>query len=206
MDKKISVLLVDDHGIVRSGLRLILEQEKDMVVVGETGLGRDAIGIAKKCRPDLIIMDIALPDISGIETTREIKKRYPDICVIALTMYEEEEYLVSFREAGGSAHIGKSSADRELVQVIRTLFPAPGAEDIAGHLTGNPVTKPPSVLSKRELEVLERTIHGFTSRETGQELNLSTRTVETYRERIMAKLNLSHKSELIEYALKHKIF
>jgi DNA-binding NarL/FixJ family response regulator len=201
MHKKRSVLLAADPAIFRSWLHLILEQEEDLVVVGETGLGKEAISIARNCRPDLIIMDMTLPDSNGITVTAEIKKRYPEIRVVALTTYEEEEYLVSFREAGGAAHVRRSQADRELIRKIRTLFPAPKT----GVDKPTP-SRPPSVLSKRELDVLEQTIHGFSSREIGQMLNLSARTVETYRERIMAKLTLNHKSELIAYALRHKLF
>ncbi|NMB90460.1 MAG: response regulator transcription factor, partial [Chloroflexi bacterium] len=153
------------------------------------------------------------PDISGVEAARRIHHHLPAARLIAMTMHDEEFYLVSFLEAGGVGHIHKSAADRDLIRTIRSVLAGhvviqpEGAELLARQVQSPQPTAPPTPgsLSPREFEVLRLTSKGFTSREIGEQLHLSARTIETYRERIMKKLNLKHRSELVEYALLYKI-
>jgi len=209
MTRAVRVLLVDDHAIVRSGLRLLLEKEKDIAVVGEADSGARAVEQALTLHPDVIVMDITLPDLDGIETTRRIRAEFPDACVLALTMHGEETYLVPFLQAGGMGYVRKSSGDRDLVEAIRRVargesFLQPeGVETIVRKQRTRELG--PEILSERERQVLVLTAKGHTSREIGDQLALSPRTVETYRERIMQKLGLGHRSELVEYALRHNL-
>lgn len=205
----IRILLVDDHPVVRSGLRLLLEKERDLAVIGEAENGARAVEQALTLHPDVIVMDITLPDFDGIEATRRICGKMLDARVLALTMHGEETYLVPFLQAGGMGYVRKSSSDRDLVEAIRRVahgesFLQPeGVEAIVrkqhAHEPG------PELLSERERQVLALIARGHTSREIGVQLALSPRTVETYRERIMQKLRLGHRSELVEYALRHNI-
>lgn len=209
MTETIRVLLVDDHAVVRSGLRLLLEKEKGIAVIGEANSGARAVEQALALRPDVIVMDITLPDFDGIETTRRIRAEIQDACVLALTMHGEETYLVPFLQAGGMGYVRKSSGDRDLVEAIRRVargesFLQPEGVDaiVRQQHTREPG---PETLSERERQVLALTAKGHTSREIGDQLALSPRTVETYRERIMQKLGLGHRSELVEYALRHNL-
>lgn len=209
MMESIRVLLVDDHAVVRSGLRLLLDKEKDIAVVGEADSGARAIEQAAALRPDVIVMDITLPDCDGIETTRRIRAEMPAARVLALTMHGEETFLVRFLQAGGMGYVRKSSSDRDLVEAIRRVargesFLQPEGVDaiVRKQHTQEPA---PETLSERERQVLALTAKGHTSREIGDQLALSPRTVETYRERIMQKLGLAHRSELVEYALRHNL-
>ncbi|MBI5649528.1 MAG: response regulator transcription factor [Chloroflexi bacterium] len=205
----IRVLLVDDHTVVRSGLRLLLEKETDIAVVGEADDGARAVEQTRQLQPDVIVMDITLPDFDGVEATRRIRAHLPSARVLALTMHDEESYLVPFLQAGGAGYVRKSAADRDVVAAIRAvargesfLQPTGVATIVRDHQAAKPGL---DTLSERERQVLVLTAKGFTSREIGDQLALSPRTVETYRERIMQKLGLAHRSELVEYALKHKL-
>lgn len=205
----IRVLLVDDHAVVRSGLHLLLEQEADIAVVGEAEDGARAVEQSLARQPDVIVMDITLPDFDGVEATRRIHANLPDTRVLALTMHDEDAYLVPFLQAGGAGYVHKSAVDRDVVAAIRAvargesfLQPAGVAAMVRQHQSPQPG---PDALSERERQVLALTAKGFTSREIGEQLALSPRTVETYRERIMQKLGLQHRSELVEFALKHKL-
>jgi DNA-binding NarL/FixJ family response regulator len=205
----IRVLLVDDHAVVRSGLRLLLEKEVDMVVIGEAEDGAGAVEQANALQPDVIVMDITLPDFDGVEATRRIHTMQSNARVLALTMHDEDAYLVPFLQAGGSGYVRKSAADRDVVAAIRAVarggsFLQP--EGVAAMVRDHQSPKPDfETLSERERQVLVLTAKGYTSREIGDQLALSPRTVETYRERIMQKLGMAHRSELVEYALKHKL-
>ncbi|MCL4488752.1 MAG: response regulator transcription factor [Chloroflexi bacterium] len=209
MTKSIRVLLVDDHAVVRSGLRLLIEQEPDIVVIGEAEDGAHAVQLACALQPDVTVMDITLPDFDGIEATRRIRAALPDARVLALTMHDEEAHLVPFLEAGGTGYVRKSAADRDVVTAIRTVargesFLQP--EGVQAIVREHRDTRPGlDVLSERERQVLTLTARGYTSREIGDQLALSPRTVETYRERIMQKLGLQHRSELVEFALTHNL-
>jgi DNA-binding NarL/FixJ family response regulator len=209
MTDSIRVLLVDDHAVVRSGLRLLLEKTSDIQVVGEADNGTSAVEQTLALRPDVVVMDITLPDFDGIEATRQIRAAIPNACVLALTMHGEETYLVPFLNAGGMGYVRKSSSDRDLVEAIRQVMRGESfllPEGIEAIVRKHRAHEPePETLSERERQVLTLTAKGYTSREIGDQLGLSPRTVETYRERIMQKLELGHRSELVEYALRHHL-
>ena len=213
MTALLRVLLIDDHTVMRSGLRLLIEQAPDIVVVGEAATGHEGVEQALSLRPAVIVLDITLPDLDGVECTRRICAAWPAARVLALTMHAENVYLVPFLEAGGSGYVRKSAADREVVAAIRavargeTYLQPEGIQVIVDERRVKPaVDQPgPEVLSERERQVLELTARGFTSREIGEQLALSPRTIETYRERVMEKLKLEHRSQLVEYAVQHHL-
>jgi len=212
MIEPVRILLIDDHAIVRSGIRLLIEQEPDLIVVGEAQNAEIGIRMALDLHPDVTVIDITLPDLDGISATRRILDEWPSARVLALTMHDESGFLVPFLEAGGIGYLQKSAADRQLVQAIRRVsdgefsIQSTGVSTIAAsHSPARDSGHGPEVLSQREQEVLVLTARGFTSRETGERLFISARTVETYRGRIMDKLGLHHRSELVEYALDYRL-
>lgn len=215
MGTPIRILLVDDHTLVRSGLRLLLEKDHDIEVVGEAANAADAICIVEQMCPDIVLMDITLPDSDGISATRRILHQCPQTRVIALTMHAEDAYLIKFLETGGVGYIRKSAADRDLIRAIQAvmkgeIFLQPeGIQLMARRYRTSPYSaeaqQGPEILSDREREVMVWVAKGYTCREIGEQLALSPRTVETYRQRIMEKLNLKHRSEMVEFALRHHL-
>lgn len=212
MDEPVRILLIDDHAIVRSGVRLLIEQEPDLVVVGEAETAKTGISMALELRPDVTVMDITLPDMDGISAARQILGEWKDARLLALTMHGESGFLVPFLEAGGMGYLQKSAVDRQLIRAIRQV--AAGecsvqstgvSEIIARHRPSRNATPGVERLSERERQVLVLTARGFTSREIGEQLFVSARTVETYRSRIMEKLDLHHRSGLVEFALDHDL-
>lgn len=208
MGDTIHVLILDDHALVRSGLKHIVEYEPDMVIVGEASLGSEAINLAVSLQPEVVLIDLSLPDISGVEVARTISSLCPQIKLIALTMYSEENYLEAFINAGGHGYLTKSAADRELIASIRQVMMGcyalqpEGVRILAQRVQQDDSSKTKKELSEREKEVLILTVKGYTSKEIGEKLCISARTVETYRHRIMVKLDLSYRSELVDYALR----
>jgi two-component system response regulator NreC len=207
----VRILLVEDHIVVRSSLALLLKSHGGEIV-GEASGGQDAVAQALALRPDVILMDITLPDMDGIEATRRICEAIPETRLLALTMHSEDVYLVPFLEAGGSGYIRKSAADRDLITAIKAVLTgeafigAGGLEALLRqHRPAMGAAPGPEVLSDRERLVLEKTARGFTSREIGEQLTISPHTVDTYRTRVMVKLNLATRHELVEYALRHHI-
>ncbi|MCI0519098.1 MAG: response regulator transcription factor [Chloroflexi bacterium] len=209
----VRILLVEDHTVVRSSLALLLQSHGGQIV-GEASNGRDAIARALILRPDVVLMDITLPDMDGIEATRQICEAIPETRVLALTMHNEDVYLVPFLEAGGAGYIRKSAADRDLITAIKAVrtgeafIGAGGLEALLRQHRPSPgagASPGPEVLSDRERLVLEKTARGFTSREIGEQLTISPHTVDTYRTRVMVKLNLATRHDLVEYALRHHI-
>jgi two-component system response regulator NreC len=207
--KPIRVLIVDDHAVVRSGLRLLLEKEPDIIVVGEASTGEEAFQSAISLDPDVILMDITLPDMTGLEATRRIHICNSEIKIIALTMHKEDVYLLNFLEAGGVGYVHKSSVDRDVMKAIRCvmkddIFLQPEAVQYIArqhHSHIGEFLPSPEILSDRELQVLKLLAYGFTCSEIAKQLSLSARTIETYRERMMNKLAIEHRSGLVEYAL-----
>lgn len=202
----VTILLVEDHAVVRSSLRLLLEAQ-GAEVVGETGSGETAVQLALGLHPDVILMDITLTGLNGIEATRQIQAAWPEARILALTMHSEEIYLVQFLEAGGRGYVRKASADRDVIQAIETVLAGGtflGEDGLKTLLQQQSDTAlaGPEVLSERERAVLTLTARGYTSREIGEQLNISPHTVDTYRARLMEKLGLEHRHELVEYALK----
>ena len=213
----IRILLADDHAMLRAGLRALLDAEDGLEVVGEAGTGEEAVELAQSLHPDVIVMDLSMPGIGGLEATRRIAGEAanaagaePTSRVLVLTMHAEEEHLLPVLEAGGSGYVNKRSADEELIEAIRTvargdvfLYPE-AAKLLLQGFRGKPVGEedPLTRLSERELEVLGFTAEGFSAAEIGRKLSISPKTVDTYRSRIMEKLGLHHRSELVRFALR----
>lgn len=205
----IRILLVDDHSVLRAGLRALLEVESDFRVVGEASTGEEAIEKARHMKPDVIVMDISMPGIGGLEATRQIVEAKAGK-VLVLTMHGEEEYLLAVLEAGGSGYVKKTSADQDLTEAIRTvardevfLYPNAAKLLLQGYRVRGEETEPGPLdkLSERERDVMSMTAEGFSSSEIGEKLFISPKTVDTYRSRIMQKLDLHHRSELVRVAL-----
>lgn len=213
MNRKIRVFLTDDHTLLRNALTMLLEGQQDMEVVGEAAGGCECLDGVKQKSPDVVLMDISLPDCDGLETTGKILAALPQTRVIAVTMHVEHEYLLRFLHAGGRGYVHKSAADRELIKAIhavmegKVFLSAAGVQVMASQYcsTESAAEVTPDILSERELQVLKLLARGFTSREIGEKLFLSPRTIETYRERITVKLSMEHRSELVDYAIRHKL-
>ncbi len=211
---KIRLLLVDDHAVVRVGLRMMLQSEADIEILGEAGSAAEAIEAAGRLSPDLILMDIGLPDMSGIDATREIKKRFPKIVVVALTIHEDQEYFFKMLEAGASGYVPKRAAPDELLTAIRSaaagevyLYPSLAkllVRDFLGQAHPQPVP-PENELTGREQEVLAYLAEGSSNTEIAAALVISPKTVERHRENIMRKLNLHSRAELVRYAIRKGI-
>lgn len=207
----ISVILVDDHPILRKGLRSLLEQEKDIKVVAESGDGWEAIEIATRYTPDVVVMDLALPGLSGLDATREIRQRGLRCAVLVLTAQAEERYLFPVLQAGGSGYVRKDVADDELVRAVRTVAQGQAYLDsqaqtmlLQGYLQPDQGQNSDVFdgLSSRERQVLQLTAEGHSSRSIADRLGISSKSVETYRSRVMQKLDLADRPALVRYALR----
>lgn len=219
----IRLMLVDDHDIVRTGLRSYLETQEGIQVVAEAGSGLEALQRAKECKPDLVVMDITMEGMDGLEATRQLKILFPDCKVLALTIHEDKQYLFEMLLAGASGYVTKQVAADELVNAIRCvaagnvyLQPALARwllEDYRRLLSQSPQELHPSalersvardldVLSRRERQVLEAVASGLTNSEIGARLGISPKTVARHRERIMHKLNLHSSTELVKFAIR----
>jgi two-component system response regulator NreC len=208
------LLLVDDHAVVRSGLRMLLENEKDVEIIGEAASAKEAIEAAAHLKPNVILMDIGLPDLSGIDATREIKKRFPGISIVALTIHEDEEYFFKMLEAGATGYVPKRAAPEELLTAIRAaatgqvyLYPSLAKLLVRDYLNGGPSSsqEKTSDLTDREQEVLTYLAEGAGNEEIAAALVISPKTVARHRENIMRKLNLHSRSELVRYAIRKGI-
>jgi two-component system response regulator NreC len=219
----IRILLVDDHDIVRTGLKTFLDTQKGLQVVSEASTGEEAITMAAQTQPDVVIMDITMPEMDGLVATSSLKEIDPDINVLALTVHEDKQYLFQMMSAGASGYLTKQSAAEELVEAIRAV--AAGnvylqptlarwlLEDYRRMLQGLPsdsvstgeptgAAKDLDVLSKREKQVLELVAEGFTNIQIGEKLGISPKTVARHRERIMKKLDLHSCTELVKFAIR----
>ena len=209
------LLLVDDHAVVRSGLRMLMSAQTDVEIVGEAGTASEAMELAAQVKPDVILMDIGLPDKSGIEATREIKNRFPGIAVVALTIHEDEEYFFKMLDAGASGYVPKRAAPEELLTAIRVaaagevyLYPTLAKLLVRDYLSEEHSAENKSTLdglTPRESEVLTHLAEGASNTEIAQSLVISPKTVERHRENIMHKLNLHSRSELVRYAIRKGI-
>lgn len=212
MTEKIRVLLADDHAVLRSGLRALLDREPDMQVVGEAANGRQAVELAQTLKPDVIVMDISMPEMDGLTAAKAIDGLKLPCHIVILTVHAEEAYLFQTLQVGASGYVLKSSADRELIDAIRAaqrgevfLYPSAVRKLLGEYLRGAQAEGRRSeleTLTSRERQVLKHTAEGFTNQEIAEKLLISPKTVDTYRQRIMEKLNLHHRSELVRYALK----
>ena len=209
---KTRLLLVDDHAVVRVGLRMLLEGEPDFEIVGEADSASEAINQVAQFRPDVVLMDIDLPDLSGIEATREIKRLSPSIAIVALTIHEDEAYFFKMLEAGAIGYIPKRSAPEDLIDAIHAagrgevyLYPSLAkllVRDYLGQRQQDREGSGLTELTPREEEVLALLAEGATNAEIGEQLTISPKTVARHRENIMGKLNLHSKPELVKYAIR----
>jgi DNA-binding NarL/FixJ family response regulator len=211
MADKIRLLLVDDHAVVRSGLRMLLEAQPDLAIVGEAETGAEALEKCQRLQPDVVLMDIAMPDMNGIDATRIIKKNCPHIMVLALTMHESDQYFFEMLNAGASGYVPKRAAPDDLVTAIQTvyngevfLYPSVAKMLVRDYLQrvetgGQPVVY--DELTPREREVLTLIAEGLSNKEIADRLVISIKTVGRHRENIMRKLNLHNRVELVKYAI-----
>ncbi|MHB0914786.1 MAG: response regulator [Thermoleophilia bacterium] len=209
----IRVLLADDHAILRSGLSKLLGEQKDIEVVGEASDGREAIQKAQELTPDIVLMDIGMPVMNGMEATKQIKKRNRDIKVLVLTMHDNEEYLFQVLQAGASGYVLKKAADDDLVNAIHIvyrgdcfLYPSAAKMVVEDYLEKVKQGHEPATsfdnLTDREREILTMVAEGYTNREIAEALFISVKTVETHKSNIMEKLNLHKRAELVRYAIR----
>jgi DNA-binding NarL/FixJ family response regulator len=214
MSREITIVLADDHVLLRSGLKLLLEREPLFKVVGEASDGEEALKVLQEKKPDIIILDISMPNIDGIECIKEIKSRGLKTKIIVLTMHDDENYIKEVMRAGAVAYVQKGSVDTELFLAITEvnkgmIYLSPkDSRCLLNMLVTEPAQKareddPYIILSSREREVLKLLSRGYSLKEIGDELYLSIKTVDTYKTRIMEKLNFTKKSQLVSYALKY---
>ncbi|WP_038045300.1 response regulator [Thermocrispum agreste] len=206
---KIRILLADDHQLVRRGVRLILDGEPDLTVIAEAGDGAEALAKAKQEPPDLAILDIAMPRMTGLQTARELSRQFPDIRILMLTMYDNEQYLFEALKAGASGYVLKSVADRDLVEACRAamrgepfLYPGAVTTLIRSYLERVGEDEPPKVITEREEEVLKLVAEGHSSRDIAAMLHISVKTVERHRANLLQKLGLRDRLELTRYAIR----
>ena len=213
--KEIRVLLADDHLVVRKGLRFLLEQDPGITVVGEAGDGREAVRLADELSPAVIVMDIAMPQLNGIDATALILKRNPNTGIIMLSMHSDEGYLVRALSAGAKGYLLKDSAEDDLVRAVQTVaqgrpFFSPRIaqallDDYVRSLQQRGMDDSYDLLTDREKEVLQLLAEGRTNKEVAALLSLSTYTVETHRTNLMQKLGLHNTAEIVLYAVRKKI-
>ncbi len=208
---KLRVLLADDHMVVREGLKTLINAQPDMQVVGEAENGREALKRAADLSPDVVVMDISMPEMNGVEATERLRKECPQIKIIALTIYEDLGYLRQLLKAGASGYVIKRAVVEELVHAVRTC--ASGGSYIEPTLAGQVVSsyisrgsglggQSQGELSDRETQVLRLVAWGCSNKEIGAKLNISVKTVETYKVRLMGKLNLRSRVDMVRYALR----
>lgn len=211
----IRVMLVDDHAVVRAGLKAVLGTARDIDVVGEAKNGKEAIAVAERLNPDVIVMDLSMDEMDGATATKEMMTRGMPAKVLILTMHAEEESLVPLLEAGAAGYLVKSAADRELVDAVRAVaagdqfLQAGAARALAKELkkreAGAGDRSRFEDLSKREQEILKLVASGYSAPEIGEQLHISPKTVDTYKQRINEKLGLHHRSDYVRFALKLKL-
>lgn len=209
------LLLVDDHEVVRSGLRMLLESQEDIQIVGEAGTAAEALEAVERLEPEVILLDIGLPDMSGIQVMERIREIEPDIAVVALTIHEDKEYFFKMLDAGATGYVPKRAAPDELLTAIRAaaqgqvyLYPSLATLLVKDYLDQDAEARESrklNGLTERELEVLTHVADGATNAEIGLDLGISPKTVARHRENIMAKLNLHSRTELVKYAIRKGI-
>jgi DNA-binding NarL/FixJ family response regulator len=212
---KIRILLADDHGIVRKGLRLFLEQHPELEVVGEAADGREAVRLAEELHPEIVIMDISMPALNGIEATAQIVKNHPQTGIIILSMHSDEGYLVRTLTAGAKGYLLKDSAETDLIRAIQAVvkgrpFFSPAIaqtllEDFVRQLQQRGLQDSYDLLTDREKEILQLLAEGKSNKDVANLLNVSVYTVETHRTNLMQKLNLHNTAEIVLYAVRKKI-
>ncbi|MDR7433532.1 MAG: response regulator transcription factor [Armatimonadota bacterium] len=210
--KKIRVLIADDHTIVREGIRMILTAQPDIEVVGEAANGQEAIELTRKLRPDVVVMDISMPGVSGIHATKAIKAEMPEVNVLALTMHEDETYVFQLLKAGAAGYVLKRGAASDLVNAVRAaskgeafLYPSVAkavVQDYLQRVEAGEERERWDGLTQREREILKLIAEGYTNQEIAQKLYISVKTVQTHRAHILEKLGLHDRTELVRYAIR----
>jgi two-component system response regulator NreC len=211
MPETIKILVADDHTLMRSGLKLLLEGESDFEVVGEATTGEEATSLCSQLQPDVVLMDIGMPEMNGLEATRLIKEENPGIYILVLTMHRSEEYFFQMLEAGASGYVLKGAETSELIHAIRAvaqgdvfLYPSMARRLVQEYLARLEVTpsSDPS-LTPREREILQLIVGGYSGKEIAEKLVISPSTVHSHSTNLMAKLNLNTRHELVRYARDH---
>lgn len=210
-DSPIRIVIADDHAVLRAGLRMLLDAEPDMQVVGEAGDGTTALACVRELNPDVVLLDLTMPRMGGLDALRQIRDALPTARVLILTMHDDEGYLREVLAGGGAGYVLKRAADTELLSAVRVVYRG-GTYLHPAHtkvlfeskksqqcVRGSKGSEPR--LSEREEEILHLIALGYTSRQAADKLHLSPKTVDTYRARLMLKLNLSNRAELVRYAL-----
>jgi two-component system, NarL family, response regulator NreC len=208
MEKKTRILLVDDHAVVRRGFHMILAAEPDMEIVGEAGNGRDAIQLSGRLKPDVVVMDVAMPELNGIEATRRLAELSPRTRVLALSMHKDSAYVREILRAGARGYLLKDAFDHDLVAAVRAVaggqgYISPSVSEAVLSDYRKHVSDPLDLLTSREREVLQMLAEGKTNKEVATVLKLSVYTVDAHRGRIMEKLNLHSIGELVRFAVRN---
>ncbi|MCX7856041.1 MAG: response regulator transcription factor [Anaerolineae bacterium] len=206
----IKVLIADDHAIVRAGLRALIASEPSLELAGEAAGGYEAIDLVEKSRPDILLLDISMPDLDGIAVTKKLKPQYPDLRILILTVHEDEALLREAIRAGASGYVLKRAAESELLSAIRIVMrgdmyvdPAMLRSLFLEEKSASPDWQPVEPLTPREIEVLKLIVQGYTNRQIAEKLCISVRTVEGHRANICGKLGLRSRVELVRYAREH---
>lgn len=211
MGEKIRVLLADDHAVVRQGIRRFLEEVDDIEVVAEAGDGREAVRLVEERQPDVAVLDIRMPEVTGVEATRRIRERFPHVRVLILTAYDDDPYVFALLQAGADGYVLKTASGDELVQAVRTvsqgksaLSPEVATKMVQQARSGKPATAAGQVepLTPRELDVLRLAARGLTNRAIGHELGVSHRTVQGHLASIYGKLGVGSRTEAVTEALR----
>lgn len=208
----ISVFLVDDHRVLRDGLRILLESQEDIEVIGEAEDGSRAIADITRKKPDVVLMDITMPELNGIDAAQVIHGNLPDTKIVILSIHSDLEHIFRALKAGAQGYLLKESAGSEVIAAVRSVYLgrrylSPGIRDAVteAYIHDRQVQSPLELLSKREREVLQLTVEGHSSAAIAEKLELSSKTIDTYRSRLMGKLNVHDLPELVRFAIKHGI-
>jgi len=210
--EKIRIIIADDHAVVREGTHMLLEREDDMEVIGEAGDGEEAIALIEKLQPDVAILDISMPKLSGIEVTRRVKPRFPSIAILILTAYDNDEYIFALLEAGAAGYLLKDAHGHEIVEAVRSVYagesvlhPSVARKVIQRAIVGGgaPVEKKPEMdISEREKEVLRLAAKGMNNKDIADTLSISVRTVQGHIRSIFHKLKVGSRTEAIFLSVK----